>query len=89
MEATATSETIQLVLVSALLGSAIATVLGRPDRRLDNAIIGGMIVGFTAWRDPRASAGMTLAVAAAEGAVWGVADRLIPIAKDALLPPHP
>jgi hypothetical protein len=74
-------------ILAGMLGSVIAVVVGRPQTRLDNALIGGLFTGFAAYRDPRSSFNMTLLVAVIEGAIWGITDRTTPLIKNALLPP--
>ena len=74
-------------LMAGLIGATIAAATGRENTRLENTLIGGLFTGFAAFRDPRASTGMTLVVAAAEGAIWGLTDRTTPMIKDWILPP--
>jgi hypothetical protein len=71
-----------------MLGSVIAVLCGREHTQVDNFIIGGLFTGFAAYRDPRDSMEMTLAVAAIEGAIWGLTDRTTPMIKDLLMPVH-
>lgn len=73
-------------LLCGLVGGALAAVIGREKTRIDNFALGGLFSGFAAYRDPRASVGGTLLVAIVEGAIAGVADRLVPELKEALLP---
>jgi len=70
----------------ALVGAGIAVVSGRPRTRIDNFLIGGLFTGFAAYRDPRATVAQTVGVAALEGLIWGVTDRIVPEVKEALLP---
>ncbi len=69
-----------------IVGAVVAVLTGRPRTRIDNLLIGGLFTGFAAYRDPRATILQTLAVAAVEGAIWGVTDRIVPEMKEALLP---
>ncbi len=69
-----------------LVGASVAVLTGRTKTRFDNLIIGGTFTAFAAYRDPRATVGQTLLVAALEGAIWGTTDRLVPMIKDKLLP---
>jgi hypothetical protein len=62
---------------------------GRERTRIDNLLIGGLFAGFAAYRDPRATPGSTLAVAAIEGIIWGVTDRMVPVIKEKIMPSHP
>jgi hypothetical protein len=68
------------------VGAAVAVAAGRKRTRFDNLIIGGTFTAFAAFRDPRATVAGTLAVAALEGAIWGVTDRLVPELKERLMP---
>jgi hypothetical protein len=69
-----------------VVGASLAMLTGRKRTRFDNFIIGGTFTAFAAFRDPRASVGATLAVAALEGAIWGGTDQLVPVIKEALMP---
>lgn len=71
---------------AALVGAGVAVLSGRERTRLDNLLIGGLFTGFAAYRDPRATVLQTLVVAAIEGLIWGVTDRIVPEVKEALLP---
>lgn len=72
----------QTAAVAGLVGGLCATLTGREKTRIDNAILGALVAGFAAYRDPRASAASTVAVAAVEGVLWGGFDRLSPKIKD-------
>ena len=78
---------VQTALMAAMVGATVAVLSGRERTRLDNFMIGGLFTGFAAYRDPRGSVLGTLAVAAVEGAIWGVTDRLVPQLKDYVMPP--
>ena len=73
----------------AAVGAAVAVATGRERTRLDNFMIGGLFTGFASYRDPRANVWQTLMVAAVEGAIWGITDRIVPQIKEALLPAEP
>jgi hypothetical protein len=68
------------------VGATVAVLTGRERTRFDNLVIGGTFTAFASYRDPRASVASTLLVAAIEGAIWGVTDRVVPHVKEALLP---
>jgi len=70
-----------------IIGAMVAVATGRTHTRIDNMMIGGLFTGFAAYRDPRATLGGTLLVAAVEGAIWGVTDRVVPRIKDYVMPP--
>lgn len=72
--------------LAALVGATAGCLSGRERTRLDNFLIGGLFTGSVAFRDPRANVAETLVVAALEGLIWGITDRLIPELKDKLLP---
>lgn len=72
--------------LAGIIGATIAVLSGRPRTRIDNFFVGGLFTAFAAYRDPRASVVGTLAVAAVEGAIWGVTDRIVPEIKEWLLP---
>lgn len=78
---------VQVAIMSAMVGATVAYATGRPHTKFDNFVVGGAFTGFAAYRDPRASLLSTLFVAAIEGAIWGVTDRIVPHIKDRLLPP--
>ena len=80
---------VQTALVCAMVGAAAAVLIGRKKTQVDNFMIGGLFTGFAAYRDPRATVLSTMFVAAIEGTIWGVTDRLVPQLKDVLLPPPP
>jgi hypothetical protein len=69
-----------------VVGASVAVATGRKRTRFDNLIIGGTFTAFAAYRDPRATVAATLFVAAIEGAIWGITDRLVPSVKESLLP---
>lgn len=71
---------------AAAVGALVAVLSGRARTRIDNFVIGGLFTGFAAYRDPRATVLQTLAVAAVEGAIWGITDRIVPEIKESLLP---
>jgi hypothetical protein len=80
---------VQTAMAAGIVGATFAVLTGRQHTRLDNLMIGGLFTGFAAYRDPRASMASTLLVAAIEGTIWGVTDRVVPHIKDALLAPPP
>ena len=71
-----------------LVGGVLATMLGRKRTRIDNFMIASLFTGFAAYRDPRSELQSTLLIAAAEGALWGAMDHLIPNIKDRFFDPH-
>jgi len=74
--------------LAAAIGATAAMLTGRERTRIDNLLIGGLFAGFAAYRDPRGTPESTLAVAAIEGIVWGVTDRLVPVIKEKIMPSH-
>lgn len=72
-------------LAGAIAGT-VACLIGRERTRIDNFFLGGLLAGFAAFRDPRPTVVQTLVVASVEGAIAGVADRVVPAIKEALLP---
>ena len=80
-------ERVQTAIMAGVIGALVATMVGRSHTRVDNLMIGGLFTGFAAYRDPRATFGGTIAVAAVEGAIWGITDRVVPQIKDYLMPP--
>jgi hypothetical protein len=83
-----TESPIATSLIAGALGAIVSTALGRSHTRIDNFLVGGLFTGFAAYRDPRSTIGLTLLVAAIEGAIWGITDRTTPLIKEALLPTH-
>lgn len=83
---TAATSPIGVSVLSGIVGAIVSTYTGREKTRIDNFIIGGLFTGFAAYRDPRSSPSLTLIVAVAEGAIWGITDRMTPMIKEALLP---
>jgi hypothetical protein len=72
--------------LAGLVGAGVALLSGRERTRIDNFAVGGIFTALAAYRDPRANILQTLGVAALEGLIWGVTDRLVPQIKEALLP---
>jgi hypothetical protein len=76
----------QTAAVAGLVGGLCATLIGREKTRIDNAVLGALVAGFAAYRDPRDSTVSTIGVAIVEGVLWGTFDRLSPKIKDLFLP---
>lgn len=76
----------QTAAVAGIVGGLCATVIGREKTRIDNAILGALVAGFAAYRDPRATVAGTVGIAAVEGVLWGGFDRLSPKIKDIFVP---
>lgn len=72
--------------VAFAIAGTVACLSGRSRTRIDNFFLGGLLAGFAAYRDPRPTVVQTLVVASVEGAIAGVADRVVPMIKEALLP---
>lgn len=77
---------VQTAIVAGAIGAVTSAVTGRSLTRIDNVLVGGLFTMLAAYRDPRSTPVATWLVAATEGAVWGITDRLVPRLKDVVMP---
>lgn len=75
------------LLLAGALGGLAAAITGREKTRYANFAIGALFAASAAWYDKPGGTGVTLAVAAVEGVIWGATDRYIPMLKQAVLHP--
>ena len=79
-------DSIPTPILAGLIGGVMASLIGRDKTRVDNMLVGAIFTGLAAYRDPRANGDTTIAIAAMEGAAWGIADQVIPKVKDMFSP---
>lgn len=84
-----TQEELYTIIVAGLAGGIAASALGRSRTRIANLVIGAAFTSAMSYYDKPGGRALTVAVATAEGAAWGAADRLIPMAKKELFHKSP
>lgn len=76
------------IILSGAIGGTCAAFGGRQRTRAGNFAVGALFTGLMAYYDPQKSSGFTIATAAVEGTLWGVADRYVPKLKHAVIGGH-